>query len=258
MELLASLALCWRKEKKKNPPLLSDGSQRCSEAAPKSLSADACKWAHMAPLYLQHQRVDEIDDRGCDHDETAQQSTSCMMDALMSQSYIRRKQDHQSAAQRVAALARFSVTCSCCRDGVDFSRRAAEMKIERKHKRHRCDWRGTVVDNEMSVPIDCDQETCCAKMNFINVFQHKNVTGKFIASTEKRKYLSFASVVLPHFSLPELGLLWCHKGHLYTSQVSENTSKTATSSSSWFVPFYTRTHKRTHTLQVQHSSCNIC
>lgn len=30
----------------------------------------------MAPLYLQRHRVDEIDDRGCDHDETAQESTS--------------------------------------------------------------------------------------------------------------------------------------------------------------------------------------
>lgn len=80
MELLAPPVLCW-----KNPP--SDGSQGCSGAAPKPLSTDACKWAHMAPLHLQHKREDEIDHQGCDHDETAQQNTSCMKDVLLSQSY---------------------------------------------------------------------------------------------------------------------------------------------------------------------------
>lgn len=81
MEPLAPPVLCW----KKNPP--SDGSQGCSGAAPKSLSTDACKWAHMAPLHIQHKREDEIDHQGCDHDETAQQNTSCMKDVLFSRSY---------------------------------------------------------------------------------------------------------------------------------------------------------------------------
>ena len=70
---------------KKNPH--SDGSQGCSGSAPKSLSTDACKWAHMASIHLMHKREDEIDLLGCDHDETAQGSTSCMKDLLMSQSY---------------------------------------------------------------------------------------------------------------------------------------------------------------------------
>lgn len=39
---------------KKNPP--SDGSHGCSGTAPKSLSTDACKRAHMAPLHLQQER----------------------------------------------------------------------------------------------------------------------------------------------------------------------------------------------------------
>lgn len=56
-------------KRKKNPS--SDGSHGCSGAAPKSLSTDACKWAHMAHLHLQHKREDEIDHRGCDGDETA-------------------------------------------------------------------------------------------------------------------------------------------------------------------------------------------
>lgn len=42
MEPLAPTVLCWkRKKKKKNPPF--DGSRGCSVAAPKSLSAEACK-----------------------------------------------------------------------------------------------------------------------------------------------------------------------------------------------------------------------
>lgn len=39
------------------------------------------------PHSTSSKREDEIDHQGCDHDETAQRSTSCMMDALMSQSY---------------------------------------------------------------------------------------------------------------------------------------------------------------------------
>lgn len=43
----------WCYAEKKSP---SDGSLGCSEAAPKSLSTDACKWAHMAPLQLLYER----------------------------------------------------------------------------------------------------------------------------------------------------------------------------------------------------------
>lgn len=93
---------------KKSP---SDGSQGCSGAAPKSLSTDACKWAHMAPLHLQHKREDEIDHQGCDHDETAQQNTSCLYCGARA-TLKREKQDHQSDVQRVDFLTRFSVICN--------------------------------------------------------------------------------------------------------------------------------------------------
>lgn len=79
---------CYAEKKKKTS---SDGSQGCREAAPKSLSTDARKWAHMVTLHLQQQREDETDHQNCDHHETAQRNTSCMKDVLWSQSCSPRK-----------------------------------------------------------------------------------------------------------------------------------------------------------------------
>lgn len=56
------------KKKKKNPPSSPHRRQGCSGAALRSLATDACKWAHMAPLHIQHHREDEMDHQGCDHE----------------------------------------------------------------------------------------------------------------------------------------------------------------------------------------------
>lgn len=151
-------------------------------------------------------------------------------------SYIVQKQDHQSAAQRVAALTRFSVTRSCSWDGVDFLRRAAGTKIERKRKRHGWDWRSTVADPGIRVPQLWQGKITC-KINFIYVSQHKYVSGKFIARLETSMY--FVLFVLLFISGTQLPVM----SQLYTSLVRENTSKTGALTS--FVPFYT--HKQTHT-----------
>lgn len=70
MELLASLMLSWKETPPPPPPPRPPPHRRRgrSGAVLRSLSTDACKWAHMAPRHIQHRGEDEMDHRGCDHE----------------------------------------------------------------------------------------------------------------------------------------------------------------------------------------------